>query len=269
MDKKLSAIPISLITVADDRYGRKGGKYGATQKKIEELLNGWIPQYHFGMSLFGECDPLMVNLDPGKNGRVYKPWTIRQFMNNMDDGDFLIYNDCSPELWPDQIDLSKYDLNVIKELTIRNNNFLVGFVKWDDKAIGPDDLGAHTHDNFTLESCIKIMDGEQYRHSFLCASGMICIRKVPFTVALVDKWLNFNRIKECSCLNYSDVEDSYWDLKPGRKFGNRHDQSVLSMVLNQADFDYCDIVYNQLNPYNFLNYCIPGHEYKFINSNRR
>lgn len=259
---------ISLLTVADDRYGRKGGRYGATQKKISDLLGNFIEQHHYTTKEFMHCDPLMDNLDPGKNGRVYKPWSIRKRLDEIENGDFLIYNDCSPELWPNEIDLSIYDLDVIKRLTVENNNFLVGFVKWDDKAIGPDDLGAHTHEHFTLESCIKIMEAEKYRDSFLCASGMICMRKVPLTVAIVDKWLNFNRIKECSCLNYSDIEDSYWDLKPGKKLGNRHDQSVLSIVLNQLDWSYCDIVYNEMNPYNFLNFCRPDHDYKFIKSNR-
>lgn len=260
---------IHLVSVADDRFGRKGGLYGATQDRMTTMLEGWVRHVPYKYVNFANCDPLMENANPGKNGRVYKPWAIQRELNSMQNGDFLIYNDCSPELWPDQLFLERYNLEVIKELTVRADNFLVGFVKWDDKTIGPNELGSHTHDHFTLESCIKIMDGESYRHSYLCASGMICMRKTPLTEGIVDKWLYFNRMRECSCLNYSDVEDSYWDLKPGKKFGNRHDQSVLSMVLNQLDWNFCDIAYNDLNPWNFLNFCLSGHEYKFIPSNRK
>ncbi len=261
---------IRLVTVSDDRSGRKGGMYGATQTKINNLIGNSqmdIIQEHYTIDDLIDCDPMMVNIDGGKNGRVYKPWAIQNELKKMNNGDYLIYNDCSPELWSGEIDVNKYDLNVIRSLTERANGFLVGFVKWDKKPIGPGEYGIHTHDNFTLESCIEIMHGEAQRYSYLCASGMICLRKIPLTVAIIDKWLNFNRIKECSCLNYSDIENSYWDLKPGKKFGNRHDQSVLSMVLNQLDWNYCDIAYNEMNPYNFLNFCLPNHDYQFINSN--
>lgn len=256
-----------LITTSDDRSGRKGGQYEATQRKMEALLSSWVEQKHYTLPDFIDCDPLMVDTDPGKNGRVYKPWSIKQELSRLEMGDFLIYNDCSPELWPDSIDLSLYDLDILRGLTRKNQDFLVGFVKWDSNLLGPGDLGKHTHHNFTLDSCIRIMNGERYRHSYLCASGMICIRKTAFTVGIVDRWLYYNRIPECSCMNVSEHENDYWDGKPGYKLGNRHDQSVLSMVLNKEDAAYCDIVYNNMNPYNFLNFCIPGHDYNFIGSN--
>jgi hypothetical protein len=259
---------IKLITCSDDRSGRKGGLYGATQFTISGLLEGWIDYKHFRLPDFIDCDPMMTDTDAAKNGRVYKPWCIRQALSDMNVGDFLIYNDCSPEMWPDNIDLTRYDLKVIRQLTIANNDVLVGFVKWDNKRIGLGGLGIHTHENFTLDSCMEIMSGERHRHSFLCASGMICLRKTAFTVALIDNWWHYNRIKECACMNVDETEDSYYSGKPGRKLGNRHDQSVFSMLLNQADWSYCDIAYNDLSPYNFLNFCLPGHDYKFIKSNQ-
>lgn len=259
---------IKLVTCSDDRSGRKGGLYEATQWKISQLLDGWICQNLYTIDMLIDCDPLMVHTDAAKNGRVYKPWCIRNALATMADGDFLIYNDCSPEMWPASIDLNKYDLEVIKQLTVANNDLLVGFVKWDNKRIHLGGLGIHTHENFTLDSCIELMNGERYRHSFLCASGMICLRKTPFTVSLIDNWWHYNRIKECSCMNVDETEDNYFSGKPGRKLGNRHDQSVFSMLLNHADWKYCDIVYNDLSPYNFLNFCIPSHDYKFIKSNQ-
>lgn len=258
-----------LVTTSDDRYGRKGGLYGATQRKMTALLGDFIEQRHYTIGELMGCDELMENKDPAKNGRVYKPWAIMQELLGLEYGDFLIYNDCSPEMWPDGIGLSNYNLDVIRDLTRRNRDFLVGFVKWSYQPIGLGGLGMHTHHWFTLDSCLECMSAETYRDSFLCASGMICIRKTPYTMSLVERWLFFNRIKECSCLNVSDFENNYWDGVPGYKLGNRHDQSVLSVVLNQQNYDYCDIAYNWLNPYNFLNYCLPGHEYKFINSNSK
>src|SRR5258706_5997222 len=257
-----------LVTASDDRLGRKGGLYGATQDKIQRLLGDWVEQKHYKLPEFIDCDPLMLNPDAGKNGRVYKPWIIADQLKKLDDGDFLIYNDCSPELWPDEIDLKQYDLSVIRDLSLVNNNILASFVKWDTKEIGIGDLGIHTHRWFTLESCLSAFGAESYRDSFLCASGMLCIRKTKMTIHLIETWLHYNRMPECSCYNVSETENSYFDGVPGQKLGNRHDQSVLSVILNVFNWDFVDIVYNQMNPYNFLNFCLPEHQYKFINSNR-
>ncbi len=261
---------IKLITVSDDRAGRKGGMYNKTQKKMMKLLGDWIEQRHFTYMDFKNCDPLMENVKPEQNGRVYKPWSIKQELSDMEEGEFLLYNDCSPELWSmDSIDLGRYDLSVIMELTRHNKDFLVPFVKWSDEPIPEGGYGKHTHRWFTSESCIEKMGGERYRDSYLCASGMICIRKTEQTVGIVDNWLHYNRIPECACIRDNELEDSYWDVGNNSKLGNRHDQSILSMLLNQQNYSFVDIVYNDMNPHNFLNFCIPGHEYTFINSNGR
>lgn len=277
-----------LVTVSDDRSGRKGGKYGATQEKIREIFANnkfFDKQLHWKIdhilhseefpeisNFYNENKELLDELDPARNGRLYKPFVISQSLKQIEDGDFLVYNDCSPELWEkfeEDVVLDKiYHITTIQNLTTYNNDFLTAFVRWDDKQIFDGEYGKHTHDLFTLETCIDIMKGEHCRHSFQCASGMICIRKTPATVALVDSWLHYNKIKECSCMNVDETEESYYSRKPGRKLGNRHDQSVLSMILNQQNYNYVDILYNDLNPYNFLNFCRRDTIYNFINSNK-
>ena len=59
---------IKLITVSDDRSGRKGGKYGATQRKIQKILDGWIDMEHYGYNDFRHCDRLMAYPDAAKTG---------------------------------------------------------------------------------------------------------------------------------------------------------------------------------------------------------
>ncbi len=276
---------ITLVTVSDDRSGRKGGQYRATQRKINNIFNlnknkrSFIldAQAHVTFKdiqnspFYQEYYGMLSQHDPARNGRLYKPYVIRQALQFLEEGDYLIYNDCSPEMWPMdamyEIDPEIYSLDVIKTITSVNNDFLTAFVRWDDKFIGPGELGRHVHHWFTSDSCIAAMGGEQYRFSYQCASGMICIRKTPKTVALVDNWYHYNRMPECACMNVDETEDSYFSGKPGYKLGNRHDQSILSMLLNQGNYDYVDIVYNELNPYNFLNFCRKDVVYKFINSN--
>ncbi len=259
---------IKLVTVSDDRSGRKGGMYEATQYKIQALLGDWIDQAHYNIRDIPSFSPLLENTDAAKNGRVYKPWVILQELNKLQDGDYLIYNDCSPELWEGVQPLDHYNPDLIlTRLCDQANGILVGFVKWDSKVIPRGSVGRHTHHFFTLDNLIELFADGKYRDSFQCASGMICIRKDTFTISLVEQWLHLNSIERFSTMNVDETEDSFHSGKPGHKMGNRHDQSILSLLLNAADWYYCDIVYNELNPYNFLNFCIPNHNYTFINSN--
>lgn len=258
---------IKLCTVSDDRSGRKGGQYQATQTKIQELLGDWIEQAHWNIKDIPPFSPLLLNTDAAKNGRVYKPWVILHELEQMNEGDYLIYNDCSPELWTGMQPLSCYSLDVIKGLCDRVGGILVGFVKWDDKFIGPGELGRHTHRYFTLDNLLYSFEQGKYINSFQCASGMICVRKTTETVAIIEWWLRLCNIEQYSCMNIDETENSYQSGKPGVKAGNRHDQSIISLILNSGDCNFCDIIYNDLNPYNFLNFCLPEFNYKFINSN--
>ncbi len=271
-----------LVTVSDDRSGRKGGLYEVTQKKICNIFNNnnfGLEGYHFTIEavlkseFYKQNKTMLDDIDAAKNGRLYKPYVILEALKTLSDGDFLIYSDCSPEMWTmDEnwiIDQNIFDLQVIKDLTLKNRDFLVAFVKWDSKFIPNGGLGIHTHNNFTLDNCIAKMNGENYRHSFQCASGMICMRKTETTIKIIEDWLHFNRMPECSCMNVDDTENSYFDGKPGTKLGNRHDQGILSLLLNQRNYDYVDILYNDISPYNFLNFCRRGIDYNFINSNTK
>lgn len=286
-----------LVTVSDDRSGRKGFQaYSNTQTLIESLVGhlvehksytfeGIREEINFNALQFGlqieQREPalqLLNNIDPSKNGRVYKPLAIWNTLKDLNVGDFLIYNDCSPELWNiDKAEINNdYDINVLKSLTIMNNGILTAFVKWDNKPIHQNQLGRHTHRYFTTDLCLKTMNAESYIDSFQCASGFICIQKTGFTEKLIKEWLNFNLISECCALGKAeDPNDfSYWDNEStgvfdteGFKLGHRHDQSILSIVLNKRNFYFVDILHNKLNPFNFLNFCRSDATYTFIHSN--
>jgi hypothetical protein len=270
---------IVLTSVSDDRSGRKGGLYQTTQQKIEKLFNynkwfdrqvHWTIDNVFDTSFYYQHRKMLDEFDAAKNGRLYKPFIIQQELKRLKQGDFLLYTDCSPEMWnfSDNWQLGNiYGLDEIKRLCEANNDFLTGFVKWDDKQILAGQFGKHTHHWFTLDSCLEIMEAEQHRNSFQCASGMICIRKTVETEQTVEEWLHFNSIKECACMNVDETENKYWSGGPGYKLGNRHDQAILSVLLNKRNLNYCDILYNDISPYNLLNFCRKDVRYKFLNSN--
>ena len=98
-----------LVTVADDRFGRKGGKYGATQDKITALFKrhpnfGVVPHPYKWKDIsktdfYRKNRILLDNPDPAKNGRAYKAYAVSEALKDTPMGEFLIYTDSSPEIW--------------------------------------------------------------------------------------------------------------------------------------------------------------------------
>lgn len=274
-----------LCTVSDDRFGRKEGLYQKTQDKILQLF---VNNPQFGITdflmmtwdeiseteFYQENKTLLNNADAARNGRAYKPYVISEGLKLLNEGDFLIYTDCSPEMWKMESDFiipQNYQLDIIKNLCQNNNGTLSAFVKWDTRGIPFGGLGIHTHENFTTDRCMKVMGLERYSRSFLHASGMMVIQKLPHTVDFVNEWLHYNCIDECACLGRADIpgDYSYWDFSEEyTKMGHRHDQSISGLLLNKMGNKLIDIIYDsQLNTYNFLNFCRTDKSYRFIDPN--
>jgi hypothetical protein len=276
---------VLLCTVSDDRFGRKEGLYQVTQDKIEFIFKN----NSFGITdilslkwndielsnFFKENKSLLSNPDAARNGRAYKPYAISEGLKKINQGDFLIYTDCSPEMWNMQNEFiisQDYNIDVIKNLCINNNGILSAFVKWDTRNISAGSLGIHTHENFTTDLCMHVMGLQQYSKSFMHASGMMVIQKLPHTISFVEEWLHYNCIDKCACLGRTEIpgDYSYWDFSEEyTKMGHRHDQSISGLLINKMNGSLIDIIYDTrgLHTYNFLNFCRLGKEYQFINSN--
>jgi hypothetical protein len=92
---------VLLVTVTDDRSGRKNSEYGKTQKKIEDLFKR---NSQFGIKdflsltfddilktdFYQKNKLLLDNVDPARNGRAYKPYAIQQALTQVEEGDFVI-----------------------------------------------------------------------------------------------------------------------------------------------------------------------------------
>lgn len=267
-----------LVTVSDDRFGRKGGKYEETQQRISEFFHS---NEEFGI----ECIPytfedikktdvyknnsvLLDNLDAAKNGRAYKPIAILEAINHINDNEYLIYSDCSPELW-DRLPLWKhsFDLSVLHDLCDKNDGILSAFVKWDTRNILPGHLGIHTHDNFTTDTCIRRMGLEYLRYTYMHASGMMVFKKTFKTMAFLNEWLKYNLIDECASLGKSEVPNDYsfWESEKPNKLGHRHDQSISGLLINKYGYKLVEMpFFSDINPHNFINYCRVGHAYSLI-----
>lgn len=275
-----------LVTVSDDRFGRKDGAYKQTQYKIAHIILSHNPNFGVEVRQWDwvkiqssefykapKIKTLLDNQDPARNGRAYKPLVIQAELNNLAFGEYLIYNDCSPELWPmpsDYVIPSKYNIMVLHNLVRHNNDILSAFVKWDKQQPITNGLGIHTHDNFTTDRCIRRMDMEAHRYDYQHASGFIAMRKTEATVEFVREWVHWNTIDECASMGRADMPDDYsfWDAEELRKMGHRHDQSISGLLINKRGGNLIDLPpYEGINPYNFLQYCRNDVEYQFISSN--
>lgn len=277
--------------ISDDRFGRKEAMYSDTQDKIEYILKN-NPQLGIDEIIswkwediertiwYTENKVLLDNKDAARNGRAYKPYIILEALDAVGEGDYVVYTDCSPEMWNMERETVYpaiyFNTDVIKRLCRSNNDILSIFVKWDKTEIKTGELGIHTHKNFTLNRCMDKMGMRGWENSYMGASGMWCIRKTESTMEFVREWLKWNIDEDCCSLGKIDVEDDYsfWTAEStlefgveGYKMGHRHDQSISGLLLNKRDAKLVDILYNDMNPYNFLQYCRTDVGYKFISSN--
>lgn len=273
-----------LVTVADDRFGRKDGKYSQTQDKIFNIVSrnpqlgiddviSWKWDDIIDTEFYENNKTLLNNTDAARNGRAYKPFVIMNTLLNAEEGDYIIYSDSSPEMWKaldSEIRLGdKYNVEVIKELCRLNNDILTAFVKWDVSKgeMSNNGLGIHTHANYTTDRCIEKMGLSFYKDSFMHASGMWCIRNTKETRNFVERWLYWNCIDECASLGWAHIhnDDSFWkDEEQYKKMGHRHDQSISGLLLSEMNWKFVDIKHNELHPYNFLQFCVVGENYEFI-----
>jgi len=310
---------IAIITVSDDRFGRKDGKYSETQDKIERIFKR---NSHFGISNFrmwkrddivntsfykehmvpacvatediihpySKCTILTAGtefppyklldyIDPAKNGRIYKPLLIRDSLREIKDGDFLIYTDCSPEMWNMSedyiIDNELYNKEIIKNLCISNGGILTAHVKWNHRThVNKGEVGFHTHENFTTEKCINTMGLQQYRYSLQHASGMIVLQKTKKVMEFAEEWLYWNSIEDCGCLGQANNPLLWYnEVMINGKIGHRHDQSVSGLLINKMNnklietLDYYERP-SGVSPYLFLNFCKTNFKYNFFDSNQ-
>jgi hypothetical protein len=308
-----------LVTVSDDRFGRKGGRYSDTQDKIERIFRSNLA---FGISDFRmwkredivassfyqtheipaevvredvkhpitgsvvlsagteiSTYKLLDMEDPSKNGRVYKPLVIRDTLKTLDYGDFLIYTDCSPEMWnmdeSYRIDLRQHKLEVIQRLCTDNGGILTAHVKWNHRVhVEKGFVGFHTHENFTTNRCMERMGLSDYKYSLQHASGMIVIQKSAITMQFAEDWLYWNSIPDCGCMGpLSEPLMWYNEVMINGKIGHRHDQSVSGLLLNKMDkkiietLDYYERPAG-VSPYLFLNFCKTDYKYNFFDSNQ-
>lgn len=260
---------VLVVTVSDDRAGRKGGAYGVTQQHITDLFR---KQPAFGVHEVRACTfeqiqdtPFYLEhkeqldrTDADQNGRIYKPYVILEALRSVPDGAFVVYTDCSPELWRSvtEIDLAKFHISVGTQLCEANGGILNPFVGWPAA-----DERDHTHENFTSLECLDAMDGWRFQHCLQGASGLFILQRTPRTLQFVQDWLRWSSDDRCCRVHGVSFAQS-------KKLGHRTDQSIAGLLLNKmghalvkpADPDLA------LPYFNLLQYCKIGAPYTLVST---
>ena len=264
-----------MVSFSDDRDGRKDGLYGITQKKINSFIHAsqlnitHIPYTYAELEndqIFKDNKTFMLQ-SADYSGRSYKPLIIKRTLELMKDGDLLIYTDCSPELFSIDIDKIKPELfsfDSLSNLLNLNRGFLALECYWDpysDRKNTNNWKGMHVHELFTLNRCMKYMNCEKYEHCLMCASGVLLMKKKEFVVNLIDEWLKYNLIPDCASLGPSDKNTEYWREECDKKFGHRHDQSIISLLMNKYDLHVLNTDLYLGNPYFAFNYFLKSKTY--------
>jgi hypothetical protein len=275
------------VTFSDDRYGRKNGMYGNTQDKVLKFLkqsNLGITDYLFlkfddiiNTEFYNKNQKMLEQSDPSMNGRCYKPYVILEGLKQINEGDYLIYNDVSPELWKfiDDNHIVRpdiYSLNVIKKLTSQNNDILTAYTCVN---MPHDNENYHRHEFFTLNRCMKRMDLEQFKYSIQHASGFFCIKKTEKTIKFVEEWLYYNLIDECASLGFTESKKPQFWWEEGssieknsiNKVGHRHDQSISGLLINKMNNKLVVPIQNYYPTFNFLTFCLLNQTYSFKSTN--
>jgi hypothetical protein len=226
---------IRLITFADDRFGRKDGKYRQTQKKLNEMLSKHPDissmchytdedlvrtKWHEENAEFLSGGPSLTQ----SAGNAQKAYFIKHELENLPNGRFLLYHDTSPEVWQED-DYAQISLQPHLEKCEENAGILVGWwksmVKW-----------RHTHHRVTSPVCLRLMEAEQFASELQWCTSWILFKNSPYIRELVDEWFKYNCIPDCA----SYIRNKEADKKENSDFyENRGDQSILTLIMLKRD----------------------------------
>lgn len=220
---------ITLLMYADDRFMRKAGLYRATQTRILPLLIqhpeikaavALTERELFASELYAEFKDLYDQHFFKGAGYSFKPFFIRKHLDAIPDNEYILWHDCSPEIWPTNksaLDYSVLRLQPLLDLCDANGGILMP--SWPDPT--------HTHRRYTQPACLELMGLEHLQHERQASASWVLVRKCKFAVDLVDEWLATAKQPACAAThNEKKIQDGgIHDFVQ-----NRHDQSVLSLL---------------------------------------
>ena len=229
--KPLHKTEVRVLTYSDDRFGAKGGAYRKTQQAMHEVFFRH-PDIHQVVNKT-EHDLLKTSfyrkhkdvLSRGNltihAGCMQKIFFIKEELDKMGEGEYLLYHDCSPEIWDFENDkYHEYRLQPLLEMCTSNKGVIMADTGSD----------SHSHHQFTSSKCIDLMGAHEHRHKVQDCASWILMQNTPFVRSFIAEALHFVEMEDCFAMR----KHKEYDRSINPDFNeHRGDQSVMSLLLHK------------------------------------
>ena len=217
---------IVMVTYADDRFARKRSRYTQTQNQVVEVMSRHpdikrvlrlTPSELFQTSLYRQYTKYYEKGFFAGAGYSFKPFFIREALRTVDDGEYVLYHDCSPEIWNFDLNYTSVSLQPIMEACTRNSGIITP--DWDNPK--------HVHRRMTQPTCMQLMRLEHLADKKQGSASWILTQKSLYAETIIDEWLKYTLNQDCAATHdEATIRKSVKDFVQ-----NRHDQSVISLIL--------------------------------------
>jgi len=206
------------LNYADDRFGHKGAVFRQAQEALSEsaLKHGVDSVISWNWEMLASTDFYRENkayLDRPYhlNGFVFKPYLTLRVLNELNEGDILIYYDSG-----DGPHLFETSVTPLVEMCAANEGTLIH--QWGD-----------TNQKWTKRDCFYFMglDTPEYHQATAMQATWFVLQKNAFTLKLAEEYLHYTLDERIA--SYDNARVCGLPDLPGF-VENRGDQSVLSLL---------------------------------------
>jgi hypothetical protein len=223
---------ISLVTYADDRFNRKGGRYRGTQKQLAAIL-GSHPDFSRVYSFtdedltrtewYAKHASLFTDGCTEGAGNAQKAYYIDSLLKILPERELLLYHDCSPGIWDFSQDYREKSLRSYLHPCDQNGGILVGSFCLRPKFPFP-----HLHRSMSSPALVQALNAEEFLDHWQWCTSWILLRNVEPIRELVKEWLAYNVVPAyCSYLATRDADR----MASSDFIENRGDQSILTLLM--------------------------------------
>lgn len=201
---------VCLLTYADENYAEQ--QLELHQEAINMDQFDRIFSYTRGQidPEFMQMNKYILSFHRGGGYWLWKPYFILRALQELSDGDILLYMDCGDSFTGECTNLK----DTLLDLLANEDIYLT--------------VGGYRHGDWTKRDCFHIMncDTPEYHNKIQLEAGMGVFKKTQRTMEIVNEWLMFSKN---SAVITDDPNICGMGNLPGFK-DHRHDQSILTNI---------------------------------------
>lgn len=222
---------IHFLSYADDRFGRKGGRYRQTQIAVAELMLAhpdiadvlsFTQDDLTGTEFYEKHKDLLEKGITQAAGNMQKPFFVRKALGMVPENSYVLYHDISAEIWDLNLDYIQWPLRLHARMCDQNEGVLL--------ANAGQDATYCLHRHYTSPTCMRLMQVERFKDCVQECASWVLFRNSPSVRNLVDEWLAYNTNEDCASYLKNKLVDQ--SMEP-EFIEHRGDQSILTLLLRK------------------------------------